>query len=112
MPRYVRNCDAVVASTSVDRREWLQAADILLARHRTLWLARHWLRLTRRRYPGVTVVVSSQRRGRWCLVGLPHGVCALIVSRRGWVPADAERIGRISYETWLLRRIQWSEVAR
>jgi predicted dithiol-disulfide oxidoreductase (DUF899 family) len=109
LPQRNIGADAVVASTAFDSQEWLQAADILLARHRTLWLARQWLAITRRRYPGCTVAVSQQRGGRWCLVGLPHGVSVLFVGRRRWIPADAERIGRISYEAWLLVRIRASE---
>ncbi len=113
MSRQVIGRDAVVASTVRDSREWLQAADILHTRHRLLWLARRWLGVARRRYPGAAVVVSRQRGGRWCLVGLPHGVSVLFAAgRRRWTPTDAERIGRISYETWLLEQIRWNEEGR
>ena len=100
---------AVVADVATGSREWLQAADILLARHRTLRLARRWLWLARLRYPGCAVVVSRQRGGRWCLVGLPNGVSARFVHSRRWTPEDADRIGRICYETWLSVGSQWSE---
>lgn len=101
MSRHVLGGDAVVASAAVDDREWLQAADIVLARHRTLRCARRWLGSARRHYPGATVVMSRHRRGRWCLVGLPHGISVLFAGPRRWRPAEAERIGRISYQTWL-----------
>lgn len=105
-----RNAGAgAVARTVVESREWLQAADILLARHRTRRLARRWIRVARRCYPGCAVFVSRQRGGRWCLVGLPDGVSVLLARGRRWTPADAARIGRISYESWLLFRPEWSE---
>ncbi|MCT2586930.1 hypothetical protein [Actinophytocola gossypii] len=92
---------AVVAVVDVDGREWAQAADILIARHRTGWFARRWLSVARRRYPGCVVVVSRQRAGRWCLVGLPDGVRVRLVRGRPWSAEDAVRLGRSVYGAWL-----------
>ena len=103
MSRDVIGGDAVVATPSTDGREWVQAADILLAGHRTLGRARRWLDSARHRHPGAVVVVSRQRGGRWCLVGLPRDVSVLVVGRRRWSAADAERIARVSYGAWLVQ---------
>jgi hypothetical protein len=63
--------DVVVAVEEASDRAWLQAADVMIGRHRTRRAARRWVASVHRRYPGCVVAVSRHRRDRWCLVGLP-----------------------------------------
>jgi hypothetical protein len=67
--RYVTG-DLVVAVDGLSSREWLQAADVIVGRHRTRRAARRWVTATRRRYPGCALTVSRHRRGRWLVIGL------------------------------------------
>jgi hypothetical protein len=90
--------DAVVAVDGASARAWLQAADVIVGQHRTRHGARRWVASVRRRYPGCVVAVTRQRRGGWCLVGLPGRV--FVVRGGGFDAAMTARIGRAAYHVW------------
>jgi hypothetical protein len=73
--------DAVVAVEGLSSREWLQAADVIVGRHRTRRAARRWATATRRRYPGCVLTVSRHRRGRWFVVGASEHIAVLVEVR-------------------------------
>jgi hypothetical protein len=60
----------VVAVAGHDDEAWVQAADVVVARHRSRRAARRWVRHVRLRYPGCSVAISAHRGGRWCVVGV------------------------------------------
>lgn len=96
---------ATVGVEGVSERSWLRVADIVVGEHRTRRQARRWISSVQRRYPGCLLAVARQRRGRWCLVGLPAR--NILVRGGRFDLADAEQIGRMIYFLWDLRRQAW-----
>jgi hypothetical protein len=93
---------ATVGVEGVSERSWLRVADIVVGEHRTRRQARRWISSVQRRYPGCLLAVARQRRGRWCLVGLPAR--NILVRGGRFDLATAEEIGRVIYYLWDLRR--------
>ncbi len=71
----------VVAVDGLSTREWLQAADVIVGRHRTHRAARCWATATRRHYPGCVLAVSLHLRGRWMVIGVCGDVAVLVQVR-------------------------------
>jgi hypothetical protein len=88
--------DDVVMAVDGGRREWLQAADIIVANHRWRGQASRWSRRTRDQYPGCVIAVAAHTGGRWCLIRLPDRV-VLIRGRR--LPVAA--VAHAAYAVWL-----------
>jgi hypothetical protein len=94
--------DVIVGVEGVSTGAWLRAADIVVGEHATRWQARQWISGIHQRYPGCLLAVARQRRGRWCLVGLP---ARTIVVRGGRFDLTAaEQVGRVIYHLWVVRR--------
>jgi len=94
--------EAVVGVEDTSTRAWLQSADIVVGQHRTRGQARRWISSVHRRYPECVLAVARQRRGRWCLVGIP---ARNIMVRGGTFDAvTAEQVGRVIYHLWDLAR--------
>jgi hypothetical protein len=94
--------EPVVGVEGASTRPWLHAADIVVGQLRTRRQARRWISSIHRRYPGCLLAVARQRRGRWCLVGLP---ARNIMVRGGTFDlAAAEQMGRVIYHLWTTRR--------
>ena len=94
--------EPIVGVEGVSTLAWLQAADIVVGQHRTRRQARRWIASIHRRYPGCLLAVARQRRGRWCLVGLP---ARDILMRGGrYDISTAKQVGRIIYHLWDARR--------
>ncbi len=85
----------VVGTEGASTRAWLQAADVIVGRCRSLRRARRWLAETHRRYPGCVVAVARHPRGRWHLLGSRTRTVLL----RG--PLDADTAARLGYQLWL-----------
>lgn len=62
--------EPVVAVDGRDDESWMQAADVVVARHRSRLRARRWAGRVRRRYPGCSVALSRHSGGRWCVVAV------------------------------------------
>lgn len=93
--------EAIIGIEGTSTRAWLQAADIVVGEHRTRRQASRWISSTQRRYPECLFAVARQRRGRWCLVGLP---ARNIMVRGGRFDlAAAEQVGRVLYHLWAAR---------
>jgi hypothetical protein len=88
--------DEVVMAVDRGRREWLQAADIIVATHRWRGRASRWSRRTRDQYPGCVMAVATHPGGRWCLIRLPDRV--VLVRGRG-LPVAA--VAQAAYAVWL-----------
>jgi hypothetical protein len=102
MDRRMTVHDAIVGVEGTSSHAWLQAADIVVGEHRTRREAQRWIASIHQRYPGCVLAVARQRRGRWCLVGVP---ARNIVVRGGRFDlATAEQVGRIIYHLWAARR--------
>jgi hypothetical protein len=94
--------EALVGVEGMSSDSLLAVADIVVGEHRTRWQARRWISSVQRRYPGCLLAVARQRRGRWCLVGLP---ARNIMVRGGrFDMAAAEQVGRVIYYLWLAQR--------
>jgi len=93
---------ATVGVEGVSAGPWLRVADIVVGEHRTQRQARQWISSVQRQYPACVLAVARQRRGRWCLVGLPAR--NILVCGGRFDLADAEQIGRGIYCLWDLRR--------
>lgn len=93
--------DPIVGIDDVSDRAWLQAADIVVGQHRTRRQARRWISSVHRRYPRCLLAVARQRRGRWCLLGLPAR--NIMVRGERFDLAAAEQIGRVIYRLWAER---------
>ena len=95
----------VIAVDERSSREWLQAADIVITRHRNPWRAMRWAGTVRRRLPGCTVAVSRIGSGRWYTIGLPgHTILFTVHSRRQRAALDAADVGRLVLRGWLRNR--------
>jgi len=94
----------VVAVEDVSDHVWLQAADVIVGRHRTRRAGRRWISTIRRRYPGCVVAVTRGRRGRWCLVGWP-GHTAVMRGEHMDVAMTVE-IGCVAYYVWTTRGVR------
>src|SRR5262245_47665975 len=82
----------------------LDVADVVVGQHRTQRQARRWIASVQRDFPRCVFAVSRQRRGRWCMVGLP---ARNIVVRGGrYDLTTAEQLGRVVYHLWWLRGSQ------
>jgi hypothetical protein len=93
--------EAVVGVEGESAPAWLQAADIVIGQHRSRRQAVRWIAAAHRRYPRCVLVVARQRRGRWCIVGLP---ARNILMRGGTFDnEDAEQLGRMVYRLWVER---------
>jgi hypothetical protein len=93
---------AVVGVDGASSGGLLAVADIVVGEHRTRWQARRWISSVQRRYPGCLLAVARQRRGRWCLVGLP---ARNIMVRGGrFDMAAAEQVGRVIYYMWVAQQ--------
>jgi hypothetical protein len=90
--------DAVVGVEGASTRAWLQSADIVVGQHRTRRQARRWISSIHRRYPECVLAVARQRRGRWCLVGLPAR--NIMVTGGTFDAVAAEQVGRVIYQLW------------
>jgi hypothetical protein len=91
----------VVAVEGQDDPAWVQAADVVVAPHRSRRRARRWIHRVRRRYPGCTVAVGWQRAGRWCVLGVPGLV---VVAAGAGLPRSADDVaafGRAVFAAWL-----------
>jgi hypothetical protein len=95
--------EAVVAVDGVSSPAWLRVADVVISEHRTRRQARRWIADVYRRYPDCLLAVARQRRGRWCLVGLP---ARNILMCGRFDLADAEQLGRMVYHLWVDRYAQ------
>jgi len=94
--------EPVVAVEGHDEAAWVQAADVVVARHRSRRRARRWVRRVRHRYPGCTVAVGWDRSGRWCVLGV-HDLVVVAAGRHG-LPrsaADVAAFGRAVFAAWL-----------
>lgn len=90
-----------VVAVAGDDEAWVQAADVVVARHRSRRAARRWVRHVRLRYPGCSVVVGAHRGGRWCVVGV-RGLDAVAAGQA--VPrstAGVAAFGRAVFAAWL-----------
>lgn len=90
--------DQVIVAVEGARREWLQAADIIVAHHRWRWRASRWARRAHSQYPGCVVVMAVHTGGRWCLIRLPDH--AVLVRGRSLTHAVAA-IAHAAYVVWL-----------
>jgi hypothetical protein len=73
---------------------WMQAADVIVARHRSRLRARRWAGRVRRRYPGCSVALGWHPTGRWCVVavaGLP---------RAAGTDDELAALGRAVFAAW------------
>lgn len=98
--------EPVVAVDGLSPREWLQAADVVVAQHRSRRSARRWANAIRHRYPGCTLAISRHRSGRWWLLVCPDGRIVLTVVHNGRLPS-AEASGRAGFHLWAACR-GWS----
>lgn len=96
--------EAVVGEEGASSQAWLHVADVVVGQHRTRRQARRWIATVQRKYPHCLFAISRQRRGRWCMVGIP---ARTILMRGGRFDlATVEQLGRIAYRLWSLRRAQ------
>lgn len=93
--------EAVVRIDGASPDGWLAAADIVVGEHRTQRQARRWISAVLRKYPDCLLAVARQRRGRWCIVGLPAR--NILVRGGRFDLATAEQIGRGIYHLWVVR---------
>ena len=102
--RMTSHREAVVAVDGVSSPAWLRTADVVISEHRTRRQARRWIGDVYRRFPDCVLAVARQRRGRWCLVGLPARDILMYGGR--FDLADAEQLGRMVYRLWSDRYAQ------
>jgi len=91
----------VVADEGHADRAWVQAADVVVSRHRSRHRARRWVRRVPHRYPGCTVAVGGHRAGRWCVIGVPGLVVVVAGPGLPRSPAGVAALGRAVFAAWL-----------
>jgi hypothetical protein len=91
----------VVAVDGHDGRAWVQAADVVVGRHRSRRRARRWVRRVRHRYPGCTVAVGRHPAGRWCVIGVPGLVLVAAGPGLPRSAAGVAALGRAVFAAWL-----------
>jgi hypothetical protein len=95
----------VVAVDGKARREWLQAADVVVGRHRSRRSARRWVAGVWRRFPGCTVALSWHPSARRCVVGFrDHPYVVSVSGCHATDDSSAGRLGRIAFTAWVRRR--------
>lgn len=87
--------DPIIGVEDTSTKAWLLAADVIVGTHRTKRQAYQWISSIQQKYPDCLVAVAQQRRGRWCVVGLP----ARNITMRGghFDTVAAEQLGRVIY---------------
>lgn len=91
----------VVAVDGLSPREWMQAADVVVAQHRSRRSARRWAEAIQRSYPGCTLAISRHRSGRWCLVADPDGRIVVATAHSSHLPS-MEALGINAFRMWAL----------
>ena len=98
----VVSVDVTVADARTSERAWLQAADVIVGRHRTRRGARRWVTSIRRQFPGCVVAVSRSRHGRWLVLGWPGPTT--LVQGGPFDAAESAEVGRLVYQLWVSDR--------